>query len=421
MDLRTHSDLEVNLDSNTVQVEMDASVVNRARNNFILSNQKSSILVVLPVILTLALGLRPHVDPLFLGIWTSVCILIYLARFWLCHTYEKSADDVRGESHWESRFTATVVTSGLIWGASAFVIFPESSKNHQILLVLVIVFLCAGTIVAHSAYKVASVGFALTSLVPFIAKFFVLNEEGLSETAFFLGFFLVVMITSGTKLRKTANKIFTLSYENNKLIYELKASNGELLEKNDLLSETQQALREVNDELQKLATTDALTGLTNRRRFEALTKVKWARCAENKTPISLLLINIDHFKQYNDFYGQRKGDSCLISIGELLRSIPEINRSGDALARYAGDELAVLLIDANASYAEHIAGLICEGVEKLRLSRAELPNEVSPWITVSVGFASEEAYRERSFEELFSSADEALHRAKRAGRNRITG
>ncbi len=419
MDLRTSSHLEVTLDPAQSQLELDASIANRARNNFVLANQKMSIVVVLLVVFALSYALKTNVHNEALYVWTTICISLYVFRYWVCHLFIRSEDEVKSETKWEHWFTLSVVASGLVWGSSAFFIFPEDSKNHQILLVLVIVILSAGTIVAHSIYKIASIGFATTSVVPLIAKYLMLHEEGGSETAFVLILFLCLMISYGIGLRKIANKIFFLSYENNKLIYELKSSNTELLDKNELLSKTQQALREVNDELQKLATTDALTGLTNRRRFEALTKVKWARCAETRSPLSLIIINIDRFKQYNDFYGQRKGDSCLINIGELLRNTPEMNRSGDSIARYSGDELAVLLVDADDAYALCAAEEVRKGVEKLRLSRAEMPNEMSPWLSVSIGVATETEFRDRSSEELFSLADDALHRAKRAGGNQV--
>ena len=419
MDLGTSPNLEVSLDPTQQQLEIDESIANRSRNIFILANQKTSIVMVLFVVAALFFVLKSSVDPIALYSWTAVCVLTYMLRYALCVSFNNSSDDDKAEVKWERWFTAIVGATGCVWGASAFLIFPEGAMNHQLFLVLVIVILSAGAIVTHSVYKAASVAFAVASVSPIILKFLLFSEDGLSEIGVILTLFLILMVYYSAQLRKIGNKLFFLSYENNKLILDLKSSNAELVEKNELLSHTQQALREVNDELQKLATTDALTGLTNRRRFEALTKVKWARCAESKSPLSLMIINIDRFKQYNDFYGQRKGDSCLISIGELLRNTPEINRPGDSLARYSGGELAVLLVDANESYAQAAAEEIRRGVEKLRLSRAELPNEISPWLSVSIGISTECEFRDRSCEDMFSLADDALHRAKKAGRNQV--
>ena len=411
--------MEVGLEPRQLKPDIDPSVVNRARNNFILNYQKANIWVVVVVIIIFTWVIKSVVPIEVLLPWAGTCCLTYFARYWVCHAFSKCPEEEKGDVKWERLFAITVIASGVVWGASAFLIFPEDSKNHQILLVLLIVFLSSGTIATYSAYKLASVGFTFACLLPFLAKFLLLEEEGLTETALFLVMYLVVMITSGKTLRRNANKIFLLSYENNKLIYDLQISNTKLTEKNTLLSETQAELREVNEELQKRATTDALTGLTNRRRFEALAKVKWSRCAEDRSPLSLMIINIDHFKQYNDFYGHRKGDSCLIGISEMLGRIPEINRSGDAIARYSGDEMAVLLVNADEKYAYIAAETIRKNVERLRISRAELPNEISPWLSVSVGIATEEEFRDRGLEELFLLADEALHKAKRGGRNRV--
>lgn len=410
--------MEVNLDLSEKQLEIDATVANRSRNVFILSNQKTSIIVVLLVVAALFYVLKSNVDDTALYIWTSVCVLGYVLRYGLCSAFVNSDDHEKSEKKWQAWFTSIVIVSGLVWGSAAFFVFPES-KTHQFFLVLVVLILSAGTIVTHSAYKLAAEAFAFACIFPFIVKFLLVGEKGLSEIAIILTLFLFLMISYGIRLRKIVNKIFFLSYENSKLIFDLQASNSELVEKNELLSETQNQLRQVNEELQKLATTDGLTGLINRRRFEALSKVKWSRCAETFKPLSLLIIDIDRFKSYNDFYGQRKGDACLISIGDMLKEIPEISRPSDSLARYSGGELAVLLFDADEEYAKSAAELIKREVESLRISRAELPNEPSLWLSVSIGVATESDFHERSSEDLFNAADAALHRAKKAGGNQV--
>jgi len=221
MALGTKPPLEVSLDPTLSERDIDLSVVNRARNDFILRYQKSNIGFVLLLVLGLGFALRQHVENSHIYIWTALLFLTYGARYFLCMRFVQSEPELRGKEIWEKLFSVNVIISGAIWGAGAFYIFPEGSKNHQLMLILVIVFLCAGTIVTHSGYKYASIGFAICCSSPVIAKLFLAGETGLSEAGAFVALFLIVMISSGVNLRKTSNKIFLLSMENQKLIEEL--------------------------------------------------------------------------------------------------------------------------------------------------------------------------------------------------------
>lgn len=398
---------------------VDEALIHRARNDLIFRTQGSAIFTICVVVLAFAWIIKDDVGRVALVVWALVCILTYLFRYLIYRSYLRAEDSAKSSSHWQTIFSTASGVSGLCWGLSMFVTFPEESLNHQLLQILLLVIISAATTVTHSAYRWAGTSFSVAALLPAAVKLFMLQEDGYSQLGFFLLLFIFVMFSSAKYLSEIANRMFMLSSENNNLIKELTETNGTLKGKNQELEDAKRELSAANDNLQKLATTDALTNLTNRRKFEALVQVKWQRCVESTTPISLLLVNIDMFKQYNDFYGQRKGDSCMVMLSDLLSNMPEINRKSDCLARYSGDEFAILLVDADERYAQSMAEKIRRDVELLRISRAEMPHELSPWVTVSIGVATESEFSECSYDELLTKVDRALYEAKRQGRNKI--
>lgn len=177
---------------------------------------------------------------------------------------------------------------------------------------------------------------------------------------------------------------------------------------------TQQQLLDSNQRLESLAMHDALTGLANRRCFdEALTQeVRTAH--RNGTTLALLMIDIDHFKRYNDTYGHPAGDACLQQIATLLSSC--IRRPRDLLARYGGEEMAVILPDTDNDGAAVVARLMLE-----RLALQAIPHQGSPFghVTASIGIACADGTVLDNPPSLIERADQALYIAKQAGRNRL--
>jgi diguanylate cyclase (GGDEF)-like protein len=170
-------------------------------------------------------------------------------------------------------------------------------------------------------------------------------------------------------------------------------------------------------EMAALATTDGLTGLANRRRLDEALDQECRRAMRNKTPLALLLLDVDHFKAYNDRYGHQAGDDCLRRIGEVVGKFSR--RPGDLSARYGGEEMAVLFSPCDPAIAEAKAEVIRAAIQAL-----ELPHEGNPGcggvVTVSIGVAGYEPKNpEADPAALIAVADAMLYAAKAAGRNRI--
>ena len=165
---------------------------------------------------------------------------------------------------------------------------------------------------------------------------------------------------------------------------------------------------EAEEKLEELATTDALTGLRNRRKFDTAIETEWRRAVRQKRPLALLMIDADHFKIFNDSFGHQAGDEVLIGIAICISD--SVRRAGDCAARYGGEEFAVLLPDSSPAQAFEVA-------ETIRLKVEQWCGETAI-TTVSIGVASVIPDASSEWATVVRAADEALYAAKATGRNR---
>jgi diguanylate cyclase (GGDEF)-like protein len=172
-------------------------------------------------------------------------------------------------------------------------------------------------------------------------------------------------------------------------------------------------LEESNAKLATLSSTDALTGITNRRGFDEALAAEWRRAKRNGNSLALAMLDVDHFKSYNDFYGHQAGDQCLRAVAGLIETFGR--RTGDLVARYGGEEFALLAPVTDAAEALALAQAICRELERLALPHAQSPYGV---ITISIGVAALVPGDDNDSGMLVRAADKALYRAKQAGRNR---
>ncbi|MEW6706966.1 MAG: diguanylate cyclase [Pseudomonadota bacterium] len=176
-----------------------------------------------------------------------------------------------------------------------------------------------------------------------------------------------------------------------------------------------QQLREANARLERLSETDALTGLANRRLFDRRLAEEWAHAAQRGTPLSLLMIDVDHFKRFNDRHGHQEGDACLREVAQILHDCAL--RAGDLVARYGGEEFAVLLPQTGGEDAARIAQRCLDAVDAAAIPHGDSPT--AGHVTLSIGVAVAQGDDPASdARTLLRSADAALYRAKRHGRHR---
>jgi diguanylate cyclase (GGDEF)-like protein len=181
------------------------------------------------------------------------------------------------------------------------------------------------------------------------------------------------------------------------------------------LIEVSSELEEANAELQKLADVDGLTGIANRRSLDAYLEHETARCIRENQPISVIMIDLDHFKAYNDYYGHLAGDNCLKRIADILQN--KVRRPSDMAGRYGGEEFCIILPNTDEEGAKHVAEFVRLTVEELGIPH--VGNGEKGVVTLSLGVVTH--YPDPSFgiSALLNEADKALYHAKRCGRNRV--
>jgi diguanylate cyclase len=173
--------------------------------------------------------------------------------------------------------------------------------------------------------------------------------------------------------------------------------------------------RQAEAKLHELSVTDGLTGLANRRSFDQSLDEEWRRALRNGYQISLMMIDVDYFKLYNDAYGHLMGDECLVRIADILK--PFVRRAGDIAARFGGEEFAVVLSMADRQMSVDFAEMIRRDVEALKIPHEK--SEVNDYVTVSIGVVSVMLRMDMSQNGLVNTADKALYQAKKEGRNRV--
>lgn len=279
-----------------------------------------------------------------------------------------------------------VLLMGLIAGAS-YAVFWQTAYALSFVLIAVVVIV---TLRLGFAASVLSV-----NLIAIIATVATMHDHGplamgagaaLSHRIFLLQAFLAVtmMTVFSVSVTQTERKVF------------------------------QERLKHAYEEMEKQATTDVLTGVANRRLFEETLKMEWARALRSGDSIAMLMIDVDHFKSYNDRWGHPAGDACLRRIARAILAIE--HRATDLLARYGGEEFAFLLPGARLEDAVRIAEAIRSQVERLEQDQEDGHGSA---VTVSVGCAAVQPSAELIPDSLVGASDGALYRAKRNGRNRI--
>jgi diguanylate cyclase (GGDEF)-like protein len=167
--------------------------------------------------------------------------------------------------------------------------------------------------------------------------------------------------------------------------------------------------------LRELLSTDAMTGIGNRRRFDDALDREWRRCGRSGKPLSLIMIDVDHFKAYNDYHGHLQGDECLRQVARLL--VTCVGRPGDVVARYGGEEFVCLLPEVTEEGARAVAVKFVMALARASISHGAFAADTR--LTISVGVATSNDVARQSPGGLVALADKLLYDAKRAGRDQI--
>ena len=191
---------------------------------------------------------------------------------------------------------------------------------------------------------------------------------------------------------------------------EIQAANARL---EDKVRQRTAELQEANRRLSTLSTTDSLTGLANRRKFDEVWQTEWQRSVRQGMPLAVIMLDVDFFKRYNDHRGHQAGDACLQQVAHILAA--GVQRAGELVARYGGEEFVLVLPGARLGDAQASAERIRAAVQAAAIAHPDSP--LGPCVTVSLGFAADMPRLGEDPEWLLRAADAALYQAKAQGRN----
>ena len=351
----------------------------RLREQIVQFEQQASKILAGNLIASLMLVflINPVVNTSAILFWLGLQTLFNLIRFLLTLKNRKTV--LQTEHQIQSRYQHyihMVIASALIWGLSAFLLFPASAVEYQLLYFLIIV---GFTSTAMSLINTLPRAYPILLLIIFACVFIKLatiTTQFSISLGLVLSIFIVLMLSAAQSFRRNLIESIVLRME-----------------------------------LQQQAIHDALTGIYNRRYFMDQLQAEWNRCMRHQRPISIVLIDIDHFKKLNDQYGHQKGDECLVALAELLNK--SIHRTGEFVARIGGEEFAIVIPNETTTAASKLAEKLRTDISLLKFNH----KQNSFYVSVSLGIACTTPKMGSDCDALISAADQALYQANADGRN----
>lgn len=340
-------------------------------------------------------------DRLVFLFWVFAYVAVAIYRTRLHTKYLAVPEEEKGANHWFIKLALSLFTTGLVWGLFLLYLVHLAEGPSAAVLMANYAFLLAGAVTAYAVSFPMFLLFSVPILLPSVGYLFFTDFAGNSTlVAMSLGWYLF-MVSAARRFGLFAMRSLGFEYKNRDLVEELEEHNRRA----EVLAE----------ELKVISNTDALTGLYNRRSFDESFPVELARAYRQKTPLSLILCDVDYFKAYNDTWGHPKGDECLRRVARVLSEA--VRQGGDRAARYGGEEFAVVLTGTDIHQAKIFA-------ERLRRSFAEAAiahpsSGVAKHITLSMGVSSLAPEGEDGVEDLIYRADKALYKAKECGRDQV--
>ena len=402
----------------------------KARRLEILSQQSQTGLLI-PTVLAMSMAyvFREQLAVTSMMPWLSIFLFITGIRLYSAHIFVRSENASSNIDLWFSWHIFGVIISGIIWGGFILLLARSSDPVYFSLIVICATGLCTGAMAVYSFSFLSFVMFVIPLLTPLGIFFVVGDHSSISSLAYFNFLFLITIIITSWKLNRTTSHSLCLYIENQELLTALKTEKRQIIGTNKKLEEDlksriqteakllheKRIAEDISKELKILSTQDSLTGINNRRRFDEALYDEWYRASRLSRPLSLVLCDIDKFKEYNDTYGHVEGDKCLTRVAHLIDDYAR--RAGDMAARFGGEEFVIILPDAEQEHAKAIAEQIRIAIMDLGLPHGASP--VANIITASFGVCTKAPDRDTSPKTLIECADKAMYLAKKQGRNKV--
>lgn len=335
-----------------------------------------------------------HVNPIYAYTWALLLIGLNSFRIVDIYNTQKILNEITNFKTIHKRFAICSGLLGAVYGLGVVFFFSYLPLLNQVYLLFTISVMTPAGLVSFSSDKLSFNMYLYTLIIPPTILLFSLGQV----EYFNFGIVSIIYLLIAKKLFLWNHDVLTnairLKFENEQLLVSLQATNTRLVE---------------------LSVIDDLTQIANRRSLDGNLEKEWLRAKRMSTPISMLMIDIDYFKQYNDEFGHIKGDECLSYVANFLKN--NLNRSGDFVARYGGEEFCIIMPDTNLNGAISFAEKIHSGVRELKIPNPG--SDVSKYLTVCIGIASVIPGKNDTYMDMIYTSDKALYNAKNDGRNII--
>ena len=353
--------------------------------------------------------------------WLACLFAASLARLFSLRHISSDNFSKKEATRYAFRYALTGFLLGSTWASMAFLL-PYVGTEECILIFVVLISITGGTLTTTAGHVISFYSYSYPILIAYAAHAFLLDGDIWTIIGVMTMVYGVYMTIAGWKLYNSLRESITLRYSWQEIADVLETTRQELnieLESRtvaeDKLKSVMGELEQAVNHLEQLAAIDELTGIPNRRTFDAAIAREWNRARREQTSIALLMIDVDFFKNYNDLYLHQQGDEALKQVAQTLRQFAQ--RPGDSAARYGGEEFAIILANPTADYVKKIAERLRRNIQDLQIKHEG--SDTSEFLTVSVGTALCNAPKNDDYSVLISDADSALYEAKHAGRNQV--
>jgi len=370
--------------------------------NSLYSHAPAAFVMELLVASFIALAVIDQVGKKIALFWWLFMVLCSVVDFFGYIAYKSRPENYQQPYLWFKVFIVTVILISAAWGFGGLYLVTQLDLPYQIFMVAVMAMISGAAVTALSLRCLSLILYLFFSLMPLIIWLAFFGGEMVHKlSAVLLAPYAVALTVGGFQLSRQMKESLRLRFENEELAHCLKSSNGRL--------------QSLNQELTMLSATDSLTQVANRRYFEERLDKEWRRIVREQGEVAIIMIDVDHFKLYNDSLGHQQGDACLRKVALSIRD--SLRRPADIVARYGGEEFIVFLPQTTREGAVRVAEMIRENVVNL-----DIPHPASDTldvVSVSIGVSYCQPLETTSSRDLIAKADKALYAAKHEGRNKV--
>ena len=384
------------------QVQLEQKI-HAEQVNSLYSQAPAAFVMELLVASFIALSVSSQVGNRATLFWWLFMVCFSAADFFAYIAYKSKPENYDNPSLWFKVFLTSVVMISSAWGFGGLYLLTKLDLSYQVFMVAIMAMIAGAAVAALSLRCISLCLVLFFSLSPIIVWLIFFGTETVHVLiASVLAPYGLALAVGGFQLSRQVRESLRLRFENEELADSLKNSNGRL--------------KSLNQELILLSSTDALTQVANRRYFDERLEKEWRRIVREKGELAIVMIDVDHFKLYNDSLGHQQGDICLRKVALCIRD--SLRRPADIVARYGGEEFILLLPNTTREGAVRVAEMVRENVINLDLPHPS--SETLEMITVSIGIGFTQPEEDSLRRDIIAAADKALYQSKTSGRNKVS-